>query len=146
VAIFSSRSWIVFEHAGHEHAFASGPADFEGGPDYAGAVFHNAQSHTARFLRLRNETTTIVGHSQAGSIALRGQPHCDFPGLAMLDGVVDGLLRDAVKVRGGGVISQEHRLGTFKAAGDVKQFPGVGRQLELKKTRLKCVSDRKPTS
>ena len=79
-------------------------AEVKASPELAAAMAEVERvvgAHYPDRINTLKASLAVVGHSEACLIASRSEPYRDFPGLAMLDGVVDGLLSDAVKVRGG---------------------------------------------
>jgi len=65
----------------------------------AGAVLHDAQPHALVRLRFRGKAGAIVPHRQHNSIIGGEQIDHDKLRFAMPNGVVDGFVRNAIKMR-----------------------------------------------
>ena len=75
------------------------PLDGKRCADNAGAVLHDAQPHALVRLRFRGETDAIVPDCQHNSIIGGKQIDHDKLRFAMPNGVVDGFVCNAIKVR-----------------------------------------------
>ena len=107
------------------------PANIERTSDHVGAVVHNVQAHAGVVRRSFGNTFTVVLNRERAFAVLGKQTDHDVAGISVLDGVVHGLARDVVKVRGGVYVVKQHRFATFETAGDLEQilhFFGVTRQ------------------
>jgi hypothetical protein len=69
---------------------------------------HNACPKTLAFLPGLGQPSAIIFDRQREQTVSLRQVDPDAPGLAMTDGVADGLLRNAINVRGHGGIVYQH--------------------------------------
>ena len=84
------------KRASDESAAGAGGLDLEDGADEAGAIVHNAQAHTGRAALEVGEGQTIVLDGKDDFVRAVGEADADAFGLAMFDGISDGLLGDLV--------------------------------------------------
>src|SRR5215510_7806498 len=77
--------------------------------DHAGAILHNAQSHSLMLVLFLGETDPVVFYPEDDQIVLNEKIDDDKFRFAMLDSVPHGFLSDAVKMCRHGVVMHEYR-------------------------------------
>ena len=89
-------------------------------------VFDQAQAQARVLPGYRGESPSIICHRHLPQAVLLRQSNADFPGRAVLEGVIHCFLCDAVKMRGRIGVGQQDRLGTEELAFDSRHRSGAG--------------------
>jgi hypothetical protein len=90
--------------------------NLESPTDHARPVIHYVQAHTLAIHRIFRNALTIIFYQQFAPALLGRQLNQKVPRLAMLDRIIHRLLRDVIEMRGHGVIVDQDRRFTLKAA------------------------------
>src|SRR2546423_1483064 len=88
------RFIIVSENATHASASAIRWGYLQLTADAAGAIIHDAKAK-AFHLQFGREASAVIRHGQFEFVALKFERHLDVLRFAVLDGIVDGFLRDS---------------------------------------------------
>jgi hypothetical protein len=93
-------------------------------------VAHNLEAHAFRGGRARGNAGAIVADGQGdAATASVAETDGDGGGGAVLDGVANSFLDDAVEMGGGGLTPEEDGAGAVEPAGNAKDAAGEAREI-----------------
>ena len=95
--------------------------DLQISSNHASAIAHDVEPHSGVGRgRALNAYAVVLNNQRALGVA-REKPNENFPGVAVLDGIVHGFLSDVVKMRRHGSVVNQHGRIALKTADDTEQ-------------------------
>jgi hypothetical protein len=92
----------------------------KGSTNHAGTVVHDAQPHTTTCGYVSGKTYSIIVHHECHMALPRRERDHDLLSFAMLNGIVDSFLHDAIQVHRHGKVGNVDSMMTADLAGAVK--------------------------
>src|ERR1700693_1205194 len=126
VSLFSLR-----KHARDQSTALTAADHFQHSSNDSGPISHDVQTHSLLIGRRFRYPRTVVPDAENSAAIYARKRDSDPAGMAVFDGVVNSLLRDAIQMISGCVIVNRNRVIAFEPADDLKKiFHFAGPMLE----------------